>query len=61
MLVQRSDVLLMNVVLEGDSEIPFKAFDALRTEYAIDVTAFSLSMTQRGNTYRAHVLLASSM
>ena len=61
MLVQRSDVLLMNVVLDADSEIPFSAFDALRTEYAIDVSAISLSLTHRGGIYRAHVLQTSAM
>jgi len=61
MVVPRSDVLLMNVVLDADSQIPFSAFDALRTEYAIDVSALSLSLTHRGNIYRAHVLQKSSM
>ena len=54
--VPRDDVLLMNVELDADSQIPFTALDALRTQYAIDVTAISLSLTHRGNVYRAHVL-----
>ena len=32
MLVPRSDVLLMNVELDVDAQVPFSAFDALRTE-----------------------------
>ena len=55
------DVLLMNVVLDADSHIPFKAFDALRTDHGIDVSAISLSLTQQGNCYRAHVLQTASM
>ena len=35
--VQRADVLLMNVELDGDSRIPFQVFDVLRTEWNIDV------------------------
>ena len=54
--VQRADVLLMNIELDGDSQIPFQVFDALRTEWTIDVSAISLSLTHRGNIYRAHVL-----
>ena len=54
--VQRADVLLMNVELDGDSRIPFQVFDALRTQWNIDVSAISLSLTHRGNIYRAHVL-----
>ena len=61
MLVPRSDVLLMNVVLDADSQIPFAAFDALRTAHALDVSGVSLSMTHRGNLYRAHVLQTASM
>ena len=56
MNVARDGVLLMNVELDADSQIPFTALDALRTEYAIDVTAIPLSVTHRGNVYRAHVL-----
>ena len=54
--VPRDDVLLMNVELDADSQIPFTVLDALRAQYAIDVTAISLSLTHRGNLYRAHVL-----
>ena len=61
MRVPRGDVLLMNVELDADSQIPFSAFDALRTEYAIDVSSISLSLTHRGNIYRAHVLQTASM
>ena len=54
--VQRADVLLVNVHLEDNSQIPFQVFDVLRTEWNIDVSAISLSLTHRGNIYRAHVL-----
>ena len=54
--VQHADVLLMNVELDCDSKIPFQVFDVLRMEWNIDVTAISLSLTHRGNIYRAHVL-----
>ena len=54
--VSRADVLLMNVELDADSQIPFTVLDALRIEHAIDVSALSLSLTHRGNIYRAHVL-----
>ena len=54
--VSRADILLMNVELDDDSKIPFAVFDALRDTYAIDVSAISLSLTHRGNLYRAHVL-----
>ena len=57
--VSRDDILLMNVELDGDSKIPFAAFDALRNTHAIDVSAISLSLTHRGNLYRAHVLQQS--
>ena len=52
----RDDILLMNVEVDNDGHIPFSAFDALRTQYGIDVSAISLSWTHRGNLYRAHVL-----
>ena len=51
-----ADVLLMNVELDADSQIPFPVFDELRTSHDIDVSRISLSMTHRGNLYRAHVL-----
>ena len=51
-----ADVLLMNVELEADSQIPFDVFDELRTSHDIDVSRISLSITHRGNLYRAHVL-----
>jgi len=51
----------MNVELDADARIPFSAFDTLRTEHAIDVSAISLSFTQRGGTYRAHVLQTAQM
>ena len=47
---------MLNVELDADNQIPFSVFDALRTEYDIDVTAMSLSLTHRGDLYRAHVL-----
>lgn len=59
--VSRADVLLINVELDDDSTIPFRVFDALRTEYAIDVSAISLSLSHRGNIYRAHALQTASM
>ena len=52
----RDDVLLMNIELDADSQIPFSVFDALRTKHALDVSGFYLSLTHRGNLYRAHVL-----
>ena len=61
MLVPRSDVLLMNVELEADDKIPFSVFDALRTGFDIDVSAISLSYTQGGGLYRAHVLRTAEM
>ena len=54
--VSRADILLMNVELDADSQIPFTVLDALRIEHDIDVSALSLSLTHRGNIYRAHVL-----
>ena len=54
--VSRADILLMNVELDSDSQIPFSAFDALRQHYNVDVSAISLSMTHRGNLYRAYAL-----
>ena len=54
--VPKADVLLMNVELEADSQIPFDVFDELRTSHDIDVSRISLSITHRGNLYRAHVL-----
>ena len=44
------------MLLDCDSKIPFQVFDVLRMEWNIDVTAISLSLTHRGNIYRAHVL-----
>ena len=58
--VPRDDVLLMNVELDADLRIPFAAF-ALRNTHGIDVSAISLSLTHRGNLYRAHVLQTASM
>ena len=54
--VHRDDVLLMNVELDNESRIPFAAFDALRTKHALDVSGVYLSLTHRGNLYRAHTL-----
>ena len=59
--VPRDDVLLMNVELDADLQIPFSAFDALRKTHAIDVSAISVSSTHRGNLYRALVLQTASM
>ena len=58
-IVQRADVLLMNIELDDHQQIPFRVFDTLRLQHAIDVTAISLSLTHRGNLYRAHVLQTS--
>ena len=55
------DVMFMNVELDSDSQIPFSVFDALRTMHRIDVSAISMSLTHRGNLYRAHVLQTASM
>ena len=57
----RDDILLMNVEVDNDGHIPFSAFDALRTQYGIDVSAISLSWTHRGNLYRAHVLRTATV
>ena len=59
--VPRDDVLLVHVELDSNSQIPFRAFDALWTAHGIDVSAISLSLTHRGNIYRAHVLQTASM
>ena len=57
MEVPKSDVLIMHVELEND-KVPYKAFDRLRFEHRIDVTALSLSQTQGGNTYRVYAQVA---
>ena len=59
--VPRADVLLVNVELDSNSQIPFSAVDALRTVHGIDVSAISLSLTHRGNIYGAHALKTASM
>ena len=56
-----ADILLMNVEVDEAGCIPFSAFDALRTQYGIDVTAITLSWTHRGNLYRAHVLQTATV
>ena len=55
--VPKSEVLIMNLELEND-KVPYKAFDRLRFEHHIDVTALSLSQTQGGNTYRVYAQVA---
>ena len=55
--VPQSDILLTHVELEND-KVPHKAFDRLRFEHHIDVTALSLSQTQGGNTYRVYAQVA---
>ena len=47
--VYPADVLLMNVELDDDSQIPFEVFDALNREHDIDVTGLLFSLTPRGN------------
>ena len=54
--VPREEILLMNVELDADKQIPFEVLDTLNKECGIDCTAMSLSLTHRGNLYRAHVL-----
>ena len=56
-LASLPNVLLMHVELEND-KVPYKAFDRLRFEHHIDVTALSLSQTQGGNTYRVYAQVA---
>ena len=56
-LVNRVNVLVINVQLDQDDRIPFSAFDQLRLKHGIDVTGLSTSMTHFGNIYRAYVLM----
>ena len=53
-LVQKSDVLIINVDLDTD-KVPYEVFDRLRLEFHIDVTSISISATLGGNAYRAYV------
>ena len=51
-LVQKSDILIINVDLDTD-KVPYEVFDRLRREFHIDVTSISISATLGGNAYRA--------
>ena len=53
-LVQKSDILIINVDLDTD-KVPYEVFDRLRREYHIDVASISISATLGGNAYRAYV------
>ena len=53
-LVQKSDILIINVDLDTD-KVPYEVFDRLRREFHIDVTSISISATLGGNAYRAYV------
>ena len=52
-LVQKNDILIINVDLDTD-KVPYEVFDRLRREFHIDVTSISISVTLGGNAYRAH-------
>ena len=58
--VPRGEVMLVNVELDSDRRIPFTVFDSLRTAHNVDVTGLAMSLTHRGNLYRAQVLHGAS-
>ena len=53
-LVQKSDILIINGDLDND-KVPYEVFDRLRSEFHIDVTSISISATLGGNAYRTYV------
>jgi hypothetical protein len=57
-MVSLAAVLIPSVVME-EGQIPFAVFDTLRNNHAIDLTALSVSQTQRGNVYRNYCLMGA--
>ena len=58
-LIAPNAILLYNFDF-ADRLIPYDVFDHLRTRHAIDVTSLSVSLTAKGNLYRAAVLLSGT-
>ena len=56
-LVNLRDVLECNLDMSSEHTLPYDVLDALRLQHGIDVSAFSWSMTHKGNIYRSYVLL----
>ena len=51
-------ILEFNIDLD-DGKLSYDLLDRLRDAHGIDVTAISMSQTQLGGIYRAHVLMSS--
>ena len=58
-LIAPNAILLYNFDF-ADRLIPYDVFDHLRTRHGIDVTSLSVSLTAKGNLYRAAVLLSGT-
>ena len=55
-LLEPANMLITNVEIDG-GKIPYSAFDTLRADFGIDVTALQYSQTEGGNAYRSYVLM----
>ena len=55
-LLEPANMLITNVEIDG-GKIPYSAFDTLRADFGIDVTALQYSQTAGGNAYRSYVLM----
>ena len=55
--VNVGSVLEANFDLGSEDTLPYDVPDSLRTRHQIDLTGFTISMTQRGNLYRQYVLM----
>ncbi len=58
-IIEPSQVLMWAFELEEGGVIPFSVFDELFSKHKVDCTGFSISMTARGNLYRAHRLMSA--
>ena len=56
-VIVNNDDILEIFDLDADGRIPFNILDDLRKKHAIDVTSLSMSQTNLGSIYRAHVLM----
>ena len=55
--VRSTSILEASFTLTEEQALPYDVLDAMRTEHSIDLTGFNMSMTRRGNCYRAYVLM----
>ena len=55
--VRSISILDVSFTLTERQKLPYDVLDAVRSTHSNDLTGFSMSMTRRGNCYKAYVLM----